>query len=81
MVVTGEAKYISGKTGTKQDGTPWFMLKFLDDHSDEFFTAFVCAELYEDMQTCKKHTPVILSMNLTPGQKYFTLEAVEVISI
>lgn len=80
MKVTGEAAYISAKTGTKRDGSQWFILKFLDNHFDEFFSIFVEEELFNDMKSCPKNTPVVLTLNLTPGSKYFKMENVEIVN-
>ncbi len=79
MTVTGEADYISAKTGTKKDGTDWYRLKFLDEDAESFFTAFVSASVFNVVKDLPKHTPVVLTANLVPGEKYFTLESVEVI--
>lgn len=79
MKVTGEAEFVSSKTGTKGDGSTWNMLKFLDDESDEFFTAFVNDDVYKQMMLCPKHTAVVLTLNITPGKKYFRVETIEII--
>ena len=79
MTVTGEAEFISAKTGTKKDGAEWYMLRFLDEAADSFFTAFVDATLFQKSKDLLKHTPVILTLNLSPGNKYFTLVSVEII--
>lgn len=79
MLVSGESEYISSKQGVKKDGEEWFMVKFLDEEADSFFTAFVEAELYNKVKNLPKHTPVLLSLNLVPGEKYFSLETLEVI--
>lgn len=78
MLATGESKFISARSGEK-NGKLWFMIKFLDDSADEFFTAFVDQSLYEQFQGIAKHTPVVLTMNIVPGQRFFTLESVEII--
>lgn len=78
MLATGESRYISVRSGTK-NGKPWFMIKFLDESEDEFFTAFVNEQLFEQFQGMAKHTPVVLTLNLVPGQRFFKLEAVEII--
>lgn len=77
MQVTGESSFVSVKTG-KKDGKDWFMAKFLDDNADEFFTAFIEKELYQELQGMEKKTPVILTLNLVPGQKYFSVESIEI---
>lgn len=77
MTVSGEAFFISAKSGTK-NGKDWFMIKFLDDSNDAFFQSFVTPELYQELQGMEKKTPVILTMNLVPGQKYFSIESIEI---
>lgn len=76
MYVTGESSFVSVKAGTK-NGKDWFMAKFLDNNADEFFTAFINEELYQELQGMEKKTPVILTMNLVPGQKFFSVENIE----
>lgn len=80
MRLTGESMYISSKTGKKKDSSDWFSSKFLDDESDEFFTVFLEEDLYHQLSQLPKHTPVMLTLNLVPGQKYFSLENVEVLN-
>ena len=76
MKVTGESSFISAKAGAK-NGKDWFMAKFLDEDADEFFTAFINAELYQELQGMERKTPVVLTMNLVPGQKFFAVESIE----
>lgn len=70
--------FVSARAGNK-NGKAWHMSKFLDEDAEEFFTAFVDETLFEQFQTLPKHTPVLLTLNLVPGQKYFSLESVEII--
>lgn len=77
MQVTGESSFVSAKAG-KKNGKDWFMAKFLDDNADEFFTAFINEELFQELQGMEKKTPVILTLNLVPGQKYFSIESIEI---
>lgn len=77
MQLTGEALFISAKDGEK-NAKPWFMAKFLDDANDEFFSAFISEDLFQELQRMGKKTPVILTMNLVPGQKYFSIESIEI---
>lgn len=79
MIVTGESLFISAKTGKKKDGEDWYNLKFLDDESDEFFSAFVSGGLYNHFFNVPKKTPVVLTLNIVPGSKYFTVENIEVV--
>lgn len=78
MHVTGESSFISAKAG-KKNGKDWYMAKFLDDANDEFFTAFINEELYQELQGMEKKTPVVLTLNLVPGQKYFSVESIEIL--
>lgn len=79
MRVSGEAAFISAKTGKRRDGADWYLLKFLDNDSDEFFSIFVDDDLFNTMKSYPKHSPVLLTLNLTPGLKYFSLENLELI--
>lgn len=76
MKVTGEALFISVKSGAK-NGKSWHAAKFLDESADEFFIAFIGDELAADLQGTVRKTPVTLTLNLVPGQKYFSIEAIE----
>lgn len=78
MRVTGESRFISVKAGQK-NGKDWFMVKLLDENADEFFTAFINEDLYQDLEGVAKKTPVVLTLQLVPGQKYFTVESIEVV--
>ena len=78
MRLTGESMFVSARAGQK-NGKEWHMLKFLDEDAEEFFTAFVDETLSRQFQKLPKHTPVNLTLNLVPGQKYFSLESVEAI--
>lgn len=80
MRLTGESVFVSAISGTSQKtGKAYCRVKFLDEQADEFFTAYVDASMYESLMEFKKHTPVILTLNLVPGQSYFTLESIELI--
>ena len=78
MRVTGESQFISVKTG-KKNGKDWFMVKFLDESADEFFTAFINEDLYRDLEGVSKKTPVVLTLQFVPGQQYFTIESIEAV--
>lgn len=78
MTLIGESVFISTRAGQK-NGKDWYMVKFLDEDAEEFFTAFVNETLFEQFQTLPKHTAVVLTVNLVPGQKYFSLESVEIL--
>ena len=80
MIVSGECNFISIKTGEK-NGKQWCMAKFLDEDADEFFTAFITPELCGELQGVPKKNPVILTLNLVPGQKYFSVECIEIIKM
>ena len=77
MIVTGEAKYISAKSGSK-NGKGWYILKFLYEEADEFFTLFVEKELFDALEGLPKNTPIILTLHIVPGQKYLRLENLEI---
>lgn len=79
MTVTGELEFISTKTGTKKDGTPWYSGKFLDNEHDEFFTAFFDEELFRSLSKLQKHTPVLLTLNWVAGTKYYDISCIEVL--
>ncbi len=78
MKLTGESMFVSARAGQK-NGKEWHMIKFLDEDAEEFFTAFVDETLFEQFQTLPKHTAVMLTINLVPGLKYFSLESVEIL--
>lgn len=79
MRMTGECEYISGKSGTKKDGSVWANLKFLDNDSDEFFSVFVEPDVFNEVHTMPKRTPVLLTLELTPGKTYVEFIALELI--
>ena len=78
MIVTGEAKYISAKSGSK-NGKGWYILKFLDEEADEFFTLFVEKELFDALEGLPKKAPLILTLHIVPGQKFCRLENIEIV--
>lgn len=78
MKVSGESVFISCRTGEK-NGKNWFSAKFLDEAADEFFTVFVSEDLYRELEGVPKKTPVVLTLQLVPGQKYFSLESIEIV--
>lgn len=73
MKLQGVAEFISKKSGIKKDGSPWFLLKFLDNTADEFFTAFVDEKMFNAFDGVGKRTEVALTFELVPGQKYFSV--------
>lgn len=81
MLVTGESRFVSATTGLKKDGvTPWYRLKFLDDDADEFFNVYVDNQaMFAELSGLAKKTPVILTMELVPGSKYFQLVKAEIL--
>lgn len=79
MLMTGETLFISTKMGTKKNGENWYAGKFLDNDADEFFSVFVDENLFNKMKSLSKHTPVVLTLNLVPGQKYFSMESIEIV--
>lgn len=78
MKVTGESRFISVKTGQK-NGKDWYAIKFQDEDADEYFTAFVDKSLYTELQGVPKKTGVFLTLNITPGQKFFSVDSIEVL--
>lgn len=78
MTLSGEATFVSARTGEK-NGKQWNAIKLLDEQGEEFFTCFVSEQIFENFQGLAKHTPVFLTLNLVPGQKYFSLESVEIL--
>lgn len=76
MKVSGESVFISCRTGEK-NGKNWFSAKFLDEAADEFVTVFVSEDLYRELEGVARKTPVILTLQIVPGQKYFSLEQIE----
>ena len=78
MTLSGETTYISAKSGNK-NGKDWFAVKFLDEDAEEFFTCFMDEQMFGNFQGLPKRAAVILTLNLVPGQKYFSLESVEII--
>lgn len=80
MRLDGECIFSGVREGVKKDGKPWFSSRYLDNDADAFFTIFIDEALYRELLKVPKRTPVLLTLNLVPGQKYVTLENVEVIS-
>lgn len=78
MKVSGESVFISCRTGEK-NGKNWFSAKFLDEAADEFFTVFVSEDLYRELEGVPKKAPVVLTLQLVPGQKYFSLDNIEIL--
>ena len=78
MKLAGESTYISSRSGQK-NGKEWHMVKFLDEDAEEFFTAFVDENMFKLFEGLPKHSAVVLTLNLVPGQKYFSLESVEIL--
>lgn len=80
MRLDGECIFSGVREGIKKAGKPWFSSRYLDDAADAFFTIFIDEALYKELSKIPKRTPVLLTLNLVPGEKYVTLENVEVIS-
>lgn len=78
MIVTGESCFVSIKTGQK-NGKDWYAIKFQDEDADEYFTAFVSKDIYAEVQGIPKKAPVALTMSIVPGQKYFSVETIELL--
>lgn len=73
MKLQGVAEFISRKSGNKKDGSPWYLIKFLDNTADEFFGAFVEEKMFNSFENVSKRTEVTLTLELVPGQKYFSV--------
>lgn len=77
MKLQGVVKFMNATFGQKKDGGEWRRIKLLDEDGEEFFVAFVDEEIYASVQGLPKKTPVQLTLDLVPGQKYFSVVAIE----
>lgn len=77
MKLQGIAQFINAVAGQKKDGGAWYRIKFLDDDGEEFFVAFVEEDTFRSVQGLPKKTPVQLTLDLVPGQKYFSVDGIE----
>lgn len=73
MKLQGVLKYLSQRTGTKKDGTSWYQLKCLDESSDEIIVMFVTEQLFNEFSRVERKAEVTVTLDLVPGQKYFSL--------
>lgn len=73
MILSGNTKFISKSTGTSKANKPFYMAKFLDDDNDAFFSIFVDETLFQLFEDVKRGDTMRLTLNLTPGNKYFSL--------
>lgn len=78
MKLKGETTYISQKSGTSKTGKDYFVLKFLDEEAEEFFSCFVTEEMFRQFEVVGKNTTVTLTLNLVPGSKFFELQSADV---
>lgn len=79
MLLTGESSFISAKSGTKKDGSEWYMAKFHDEDAESYFAVFVDKDMFNKLTTLPKKAPVMLTISMVPGNKYFELESLEII--
>ena len=80
MKLTGEAIYVSRMAGTsKRTGKQYCAIKFLDELAEEFFSVFVEQELFDAFDGVEKKTPVMMTLNLLPGTKFYSLESLEIL--
>lgn len=80
MNVSGECRFISASTFKGKKKQDLYACKFLDEDGDEFFTLFTSEELFAEFEGVAKRTPVVLTMELTPGRTFVKLVNVEVLS-
>lgn len=80
MRVTGEADFISAKSGvSKKTGKDYFTAKFLDAEAEEFAQFFIEESLFHELETLPKHTSVILTLDVALQSRYFSLISIEVV--
>lgn len=78
MVGTGAIMYAMSRNGKKKDGTPWYLLKFHDEVSMDYFSVFVDASLYQQAQSIPQGSLCHIVYEFVPGQKRFTLQSIKV---
>lgn len=79
MLVKGETTFVSRKSGTSKAGKDYFVVKFLDEQAEEFFSCFVSEELFGQFEGIRKNTEMVLTLSLVPGSKFFELESAEIV--
>lgn len=78
MIATGEGRIASVRHGvSKKTGKEYFAVKILDTEAEEFVNFFIEEELFNELESLPKNTPVILTLNLALASKYFRLESIE----
>ncbi len=80
MNVVGRSIFIAARTFKGKKKQDLYACKFLDEDGDEFFTLFTSEELYTEFEGVAKRTPVVLTMELTPGKTFVKLVNVEFLS-
>ena len=80
MNVVGQSIFIAASTFKGKKKQDLYACKFLDEDGDEFFTLFTSEELYAEFEGVAKRTPVVLTMELTPGKTIVKLVNVEFLS-
>lgn len=74
MLVTGKCIYKSANSGvSSKTEKPYWILKFLDDDAEEFFTFFVSQELFQLCSSIRKDTPVCLTVDLKVSTRFVKL--------
>lgn len=80
MRVSGEATFKEARHGANpKTGDNWRRIKLLDEDADEIIKCYVDEQIYQCFEGLEKNTPVIVTMDIVPGQKYFNIVQVEVI--
>lgn len=80
MTLSGECLIISARRFKGKKGQELFAIKFLDEEGEAFFTLFTTEELFEKFEGVAKRTPVVLDMEITPGQTFVKLLNIEIIN-
>lgn len=78
MIATGEGRIASVRRGvSKKTKAEYFAVKILDAEAEEFVNFFIEEDLFNELESLPKNTPVILTLNLALASKYFRLESIE----
>ena len=80
MRLVGKCRFIYARTFKGKKKQDLYACKFLDEDGDEFFTLFTSEELFAEFDGVVKRTPVVLTMELTPGSTFVKLVNVEFLS-
>ncbi len=78
MIATGKGRIASVRHGvSKKTGEEYFAVKILDTEAEEFVNFFIEEELFNELETLPKNTPVMLTLDLALASKYFRLVSIE----